>query len=303
MALQDKAVLVQLNIRQWTGRKFDKQATNEVTNHFFTTQKVGRFTKRLMRADEATAVASLEAVHRAGGALREYMYAQTLAWTDDGSRVLPTAHYLRFMDKMRELKASWERAVTAFIANYDSLIQKDQQRLGLLFSREDYPSREELTKKFSVALNVYPVPSKQDFRVSIEQSELDEIKENLEATMKKAYNVALESLWRRLYEMTHTVAERMADEKSRFSSEQFARLRQNCELLHELNLEGNPEFKASVEKVQRMLLRAGAVISYRADRTEIASEAAALAHELSIGGSNARTDSNTISEGENCIAA
>ena len=47
MKLSDKALLVQLSISQWTARKYDKRATEQVNNANNAAMTAGRYNKSL----------------------------------------------------------------------------------------------------------------------------------------------------------------------------------------------------------------------------------------------------------------
>ena len=48
MNLNDRALLVQLNVSQWTARKYDKSASKEVTTAHGASSAAGRFNKSLL---------------------------------------------------------------------------------------------------------------------------------------------------------------------------------------------------------------------------------------------------------------
>ena len=49
--LATKAMLVDLSIRAWNARKFDKKITKEVAQRHGTTEKAGRYNKNLLPFD------------------------------------------------------------------------------------------------------------------------------------------------------------------------------------------------------------------------------------------------------------
>jgi len=59
MNLNDRALLVQLSISQWTARKFDKRVTRDVASSHGTTIDVGRYNKVLLPMNDL-----LDRVHK-----------------------------------------------------------------------------------------------------------------------------------------------------------------------------------------------------------------------------------------------
>ena len=99
MKLSDKALLVQLNVSQWTARKYDKRATEQVAQQNNTTIGAGRYNKSLLPMNDY-----LDNVHKKTTAIRAKYYANTLPWGIEGTMLLPSANYLNFMTEFRNEK-------------------------------------------------------------------------------------------------------------------------------------------------------------------------------------------------------
>src|SRR4249919_1385517 len=102
MNLNDKALLTQIQISQWMGRKMDKAASREMTDAKHATRGVARVHKDLLPGDT-----HLEVVHSVAGAIRAYYYENTLPWGMDGSKLLPSSNYLSFMPAFRSKVNNW----------------------------------------------------------------------------------------------------------------------------------------------------------------------------------------------------
>ena len=72
---------------------------------------------------------------------------------------------------MREFEASFSQQVEEFLDVYPSYIEQVRPELNGLFREEDYPSADKLRKKFGVKLEVLPIPSGDDFRVTMSAEE------------------------------------------------------------------------------------------------------------------------------------
>ena len=89
MNLTDDAMQISVRITAWSGRLYDRQASNHVAVHHDAAASAGRYNKCLL---PKTAFAALTATV---SACRTAHYAQTLPWDDQGSRLLTVSNYER----------------------------------------------------------------------------------------------------------------------------------------------------------------------------------------------------------------
>lgn len=247
MNLNDKALLVQLSIRQWTARKVDKQVTSEVNTSKRASDKAGRYNKSLLPENQY-----LADVNYMTGKIRNEFYYNTLPWGMDGMQILPSANYLNFMSEFRKKKSEWEFLVNEFIDNYDTLVLTAQADLGDLFNPADYPASSELRKKFSIDINVMPVPSN-DFRVSLANEELSQLEAEWEQRKLASQATAMKDVWDRLYEQVSRIAERLSDPKREFKQTIFDTALETCSLLTRLNFADDPNLEAMRSKLEATL--------------------------------------------------
>lgn len=249
MNLNDRALLVQLSISQWTARKFDKKTTKEVADAHNTTTAAGRYNKALLPMNDL-----LDHVHKKSTLIRQRYYDNTLPWGIDGTQMLPTANYLSFMSDFRKEKGEWEFLVDQFADNYDQLKLDAQRILGSLYDPADYPSASEIRNKFRMDMAVYPVPSA-DFRVSIASEELSRIQQDVERRVKEAEQTALKDVWQRLFDRVKHMAEKLADPKAIFRDSMVENAREICALLPRLNFTDDPNLEALRQEVEAKLIK------------------------------------------------
>jgi hypothetical protein len=277
MNLNDRALLVQLNVSQWTARKYDKKATKEVINNHGTTAAAGRFNKALLPMSDL-----LENIHKKTTYIRTKYYDNTLPWGMDGTMMLPTANYLNFMSDFRKERGEWDRLVQDFIDNYDSLKLDAQRILGSLYDHSDYPPVLELRHKFHMDMAVFPVPSS-DFRVSIGSEELTRIQQDVERRVKEAEQAALKDVWQRLYERVKHMAEKLADPKAIFRDSMLENTREICALLPRLNFSDDPNLEAMRQQVEASLIKHPEALRNDPDlRRDTAAEAKAIMDKMSV---------------------
>jgi hypothetical protein len=277
MNLNDRALLVQLSISQWSARKYDKKVTRQVADTNGTTMDAGRYNKSLLPMNDL-----LDHVHKKSTHIREKLYKNTLPWGIEGTMMLPTANYLQFMTEFRTEKAEWDSLVSAFINQYDTLKQDAQRILGTLYDPADYPSTTDLWQKFHMDMSVFPVPST-DFRVSIASDELTRIQQDVERRVTEAQTKALLDVWQRLFDRVKHMAEKLADPKAIFRDSLVENAREMCALLPRLNFADDPNLEAMRQQVEATLLKHPDALRNDPDlRRDTAAEAKAIMDKMSV---------------------
>lgn len=237
MNLSDKALLVQLNISQWTARKYDKRVTQQVADQNNTTTAAGRYNKSLLPMNDY-----LAHVHQKASAIRQKYYTNTLPWGIEGTQMLPSANYLAFMTEFRKEKGEWESLVNMFVDNYALLKQDAKRVLGKLYNEADYPDEIAIAAKFRMDMAVFPVPST-DFRVALSEGEVARLQSDIEARLQQASASALKDVWQRLFDRVQHIAERLADPTAIFRDSMVENARELCSLLPRLNFADDPNLE------------------------------------------------------------
>lgn len=248
MHINDRALLVQLSISQWTARKHDKRVSSEVAASHNTTTAAGRYHKALLPMNQ-----SLDDIHKMTSAIRQRFYTNTLPWGLDGMQMLPTANYLEFMAEFRTHKAKWEALVATFIAEYDTLRDAAKVLLGSLYNEDDYPTADAIGRKFKIDLAVFPVPSS-DFRVSLADGELSAIQADVEARVKQAQSGAMLDAWQRLYDHVERISQRLGNPDGRIHDSLIENAREMCALLPRLNFADDPNLDDMRREVEARLV-------------------------------------------------
>jgi len=277
MKLNDRALLVQLNISQWTARKYDKKATRQVADANNTTMDAGRYNKALLPMNDL-----LDNVHKKTTHIRQKFYDNTLPWGIEGTMMLPTANYLNFMSDFRKEKGEWETLVGSFVHNYDQLRLDAQRILGNLYDSTDYPSSVDIAHKFRMDMAIFPVPST-DFRVSIGSEELSRIQQDVERRVQQAQSTAMQEVWTRLYDRVKHMAEKLADPKAIFRDSMVENAREICALLPRLNFSDDPNLEAMRQQVEASLIKHPDALRNDPDlRRDTAAEAKKIMDAMSV---------------------
>lgn len=276
--LTDKALLVQLNISQWAGRKLDRKATQLVADSNNTRVEAGRYNKNLLPLNDY-----LSDVHKKAGSIRNKFYANTLPWGIEGTQLLPTANYMEFMAEFRTERQEWNTLVNRFVSNYDHMVDEAKLFLGDLFQEADYPPASSIAQRFNMDLAAFPVPTA-DFRVNLGDEELDKIQKDVEERVKQAQAQAMTDVWKRLYDRVQTMADKLADPKAVFRDSLLENTAELCALLPRLNFADDQQLEAMRLDVEHKLLKfqPDALRSDLTLRRDTAAEAKAIMDKMSV---------------------
>ncbi|MDE0435552.1 MAG: hypothetical protein OXH92_16215 [Bryobacterales bacterium] len=206
MDLNRDAMLVGLHIAAWSGRLYDRQASDHVAVAHEASTAAGRYNKRLL---PKAAFAALTATMSEA---RTRHYANSLPWDDKGARLLTVAnfeHYTELMDRFRE-RVVRQRA--RFIEDYDDYVDQARLDLGKLFRIEDYPSKEDLQGKFAIRYRITPVPDADHFIAQLASDDTERVKRDIESHIEEQLHGAVGDLYRRFGEAIERVSERLRED-------------------------------------------------------------------------------------------
>jgi hypothetical protein len=246
MSINEKGMLIYLNIAFWTARKYDKKISKEVENTYGA-DEAGRYNKILIAKEH------LSNIQKIISAARTFHYENTLPWSDNGGRLLPSANYFGYVKAIQCFKDDFEREVINFLRVYPDLKDEAKQRLNGMFLEEDYPDVYTLESKFNIKSIILPVPEADDFRVNLTAYEVDSIKESLEEQVKKSTESAMNDLWKRLFKVVSHMSERLSDPDNKFKNTLVENIEDLCELLPKLNITKDPELDTALGEIRSKL--------------------------------------------------
>lgn len=245
--LTEKALLMSLSISQWSGRKFDKKATNKIAADFGVKASAGRYNKILVDQTE------LAKIQKASGALRTAFYEGTLPWSDSDYRIRPTAGYMEFIDKLAKLQGDFDAAVPTFCDKYEDLIRKAEHELNGLFNRADYPTKDEIKGKFKVKISAVPVPETSDFRVDLSNQEIERLQKNLQASNSEAIKKAVLHTYNKVLMAVSRMSETLQDTDKKFKNSLTGNLQKIADAMPEMNLTNDKELTAIAEQIKQLV--------------------------------------------------
>lgn len=204
ISIGSSAMLVELSIRSWTGRKLDKTVSSEIDTAKNAKTSVVNANKNLMAG---TGV--LDKIIKYAANARAWHISQTLPWTDNGSRLLPMSNFMTYKNQLSTMEEEYNALVDKFVDAYPNLIISAAFQLGDLFNRTEYPEIHTLRNRFSFAYNFFPVPNAGDFRIDINEEAKAEIIANCNKAYEDRLNNAMRDAWERLKDCLTRMSDRL----------------------------------------------------------------------------------------------
>jgi hypothetical protein len=248
-SISSSAMLVELNISTWTGRKFDKTVSQEVDTAKNTTTRGGNYSKRLF-ADAPI----FDAIQKFAGNARTFHYHSTMPWSDSGLRLLTTKMYFDYHKAITGMEMEFDTLVDKFITSYDDLVLEAQSKLGDLFSHTDYPHKEDIKDKFRFSVKYAPVPEAGDFRVDINNDAMQELQTNYQNYYANNLQEAMRDVWDRTHEVLSNMSSKLSGNKKQiFRDTLVTNVTEMCDLLEKFNVTDDPKLKQAKLRIENTL--------------------------------------------------
>jgi hypothetical protein len=237
------AMLVDLAISVYAGRKQDRKTQDEVTSSKGAGSKRAASVYKSLFAE----CKELDAITKFQAKVRNEHYRLTLPWSDNGQRLLPTKALMEYQATMGSSSQEFRRLVDAFLDKYDTFVAAAAFQLGTLFDRDEYPTRDQVARKFAIDTSFTPLPTAGDFRLDIEGTVQRELVAQYEAKAKAQLAQANQDSWTRL----HTALSKMSDrltvdeggKKRVFHDTVVTNAEELCDLLTIMNVTNDPDLE------------------------------------------------------------
>lgn len=237
--LTEKAMVMNLSIGVWEGRRLDRDATRQVTENAGAAADAARVNKHLIPKE------ALAEIVTAVGAIRTHFYKNTLPWRDNGDRLMTRMIFLKFIPEHEALIADFNTKVADFLDNhYKSAIEKAEFRMGAMFKRDDYPPSWELRRKFYAQLDIDAITTAGDFRVDIDAEHADRVRATMEANAEARLQTAMGDVWKRMADTISYFQTRMADPTAVFRDKTVTNIGEMLDLIPGLNVLDDPNIEA-----------------------------------------------------------
>lgn len=247
------AMLVDLNIAIYSGRKQDKATQSEVTASKGSASKKAASVYKNLFAE----CKELDAITKFQARARAEHYRLTMPWNDQGARLLPTAALLDYQKAMGRYQSEFQMLVDAFLDKYDTLVASAAFQLGTLFDRDEYPSRAQVARRFRMDVSFTPLPTAGDFRLGIESEVQRELVQQYERRLEAQVAQATQDAWDRLYKALSRLSDRLIveeDGKKRvFHDTLVTGAQELCELLTAMNITNDPKLESARRQLESVL--------------------------------------------------
>ena len=242
-----RAMLVHLNVSQWSARKIDKKAAQQIATVNNSASTSGAYYKSLVEGDTLNDIKTLVTQARAAH------YRRTLPWSDSGPRVLSNLGYMDYIQEMAEFGNKFDVLVDAFLREYPLLRQEARRLLGSLFNEDDYPDLQAVAAKFDFRTNVMPLPIGDDFRCDLGSEEVERIRAEITASTNDAMGHAVAEAYDRVTKVVEAFMDRLANPDTIFRDSLVDNARDLAEVLPALNITGDPQLAELCETLRAKL--------------------------------------------------
>jgi|TARA_R110002111_G_scaffold135549_2_gene201567 hypothetical protein len=177
--LNEKAMLVKVELKKWGGTKTDKSLAEEISDNHSTDSSLYSVSKKLTKNATLKAIKKIDGLIRtdciySGAGYRGFCHA----WDNNGNYLLPIDAKDKFEKRFAEYRDDREKLVKQFLSEYPNIIDDARVEFGSTFNESDFPHPSEIEDCFSCEVIKNPVPSTDDIRVNLSKDEIDELKAN-----------------------------------------------------------------------------------------------------------------------------
>jgi len=247
------AMLVDLNISVYSGRKQDKSTKAEVTSAKGSGSKKAASVYKNLFAE----CKELENITKFQARARAEHYRMTLPWNDHGARLLPTISLMDYQKTMGRFRSEFDLLVEAFLDKYDTLVAAAAFQLGTLFDRGEYLTRNQVAQRFRMDSSFTPLPTAGDFRLDVESTVQRELVEQYERKLEEQLTQANRDAWDRLHTALTKLSDRLVveeDGKKRvFHDTLVTGAVDLCELLTAMNITKDPQLESARRQLEAVL--------------------------------------------------
>ena len=254
--LISKAVVADVVIRRWTGRKLDRVVTDEVNQSYDASEDAGRYNKLLLSKEAFAEIRQVVSQARTKHLL------MTLAWADSGFRMLPMTLFDDFRKTFNKYSDEFNAAADKFNTNFERYKLARKKELGKTFREEDYPDPSRVRSMFDFKTIIRPCPNVDDFRITVAKEHMEDITDGLRKEMEEALKESLHEPLRRIIKVVGKMSTKLenfvpgdedTEAENTFRDSLVNNVRGLVPLLSAFNLTGDKELDALIKRVDKEL--------------------------------------------------
>ncbi len=243
--LADKAMLVRLKRSMFSPYAADQTATVQV-EAVNGVSRAGRFNKHLLKDSTR-----FKRVQQKFNELYDYHVKHTVPWLDDGIRMLPADLYFDYTSEIRRIEGEAMKDLADLVVHWQAEIQADSTRLGPLFNPADYPA--DIAGKFGIDVQFMPVPSANDFRVTISPEDISSLDNAIREAEAEVSRYVIEQLLGPLKKMAEKLSVPIGEDGSIFRDSLVENVIEVTDRLPRLNINDDPEISRAISEVRQVV--------------------------------------------------
>jgi hypothetical protein len=256
MQLNERAMLVTLNIAVWHAEREDSKRVKEIADKYGSDARMGKYRKYLVDPEP------LKPILKKRGEMRNRHYELTLPWGNDSSRIITTAGFMRYRDEMTAFKDQLEPMFQTYCDDYPQHVAYAAQLLNGLYNPSEYPNQNQIRGYFRVGYRVRPVPDSGDFRANLGADEIATIRAQIQADTDAAINEAMRDTVQRIKNTIGHMAERLKAYKldgngvsNPFRDSLVGNVRDLVDILPGLNVSGDARINGLISEMKQSLTK------------------------------------------------
>jgi hypothetical protein len=242
--MNQRLCIVELSISEWTGRKTDPAIADTTANQCHA--DAGRIKGIKYLVDRK----NLKDIITAKNKIRKYHYSVTLPYDQKGKSIISNEVVLDYIKEVGTLKAEYLKTVDDFLQNYAQLKNDAISDLGSLYQVNDFPDIDELRQSFGVEINFSPLPASGNLIIDIAEDQLNELRKDLDNSVKNALEQAQEELYKKTYTVLNNIVEALGNIEKSFKNTLIFNATDLADIIPKINVTGAPEINTIAGRIK-----------------------------------------------------
>lgn len=245
-SLKERAVLVRLERQNWfLGKRVDRKAAEQYQQSNSLPKSHGDYSRHLFPDCDQP----LKQVETAGNHV-DYVYRRrTLPWLP-GVNIIATPLFLDFTEAMNEALNSLSKARFELINQWPAMVSAGVANSKGTANVSEYPTVQDLDDMYLMNLTYYPVPDSGDWRVTLPDDVVTNIKKSLEEDNTKRLAQTTVEIWKRLAAEIESAWKNLDGKKLR--PEWLERIKELSRAIPDLNLADDPDLNEAAKKAEAL---------------------------------------------------
>lgn len=256
--LYKRCILVKLNVSAYTGRRLDKRVSAEIDEQKQTKTKNYQASKKLFRCDR------FDAIGKQINVIRDFVNTHTNVFEKGGWRIMKFSRYITFREEINPMLDKLDQLIDNFTdeTNYEESVVSSMFAYQQAVTRGEYPSAQEIKRKFRWKLEECPV-SNGSFHVQATEEVRQKLESDMIATMTEKLATSMEDVVGRVQDVVHKAIKGLEDEQVPVKTKQGLRLHQQfrdtllgnihdiCDIGDSLNLTDDPKITKLISDLRQ----------------------------------------------------